>query len=75
MKLSVVENENPHYSESINDLMNMMKEGRIKGFVLSAITEDGYVYTDWVKSDGITMTELIGCNEVLKQELIDKMRG
>lgn len=73
-ELKIIEGGNPYLSESLLDFLNDAREGKIRGLCIVALQGD-QIYTDWVKSDGTSVCELLGSVEVLRQELVEAMRG
>jgi hypothetical protein len=72
--MKLVKNEPPHAFEVLNDVLLLSKEKRISGLCLVYIVDDK-VYTDYVKSDGTSILELVGCVEIMRAELIEGIRG
>lgn len=73
MILKVVKDEEPHVIESLSETLEMAKTERFRALCMVYMIGDK-VYTEYVKGDGTTMTELIGCAEIMKTELIEAMR-
>lgn len=71
-KLEVVGGGNPHFVDALKDYMRHQEHGELRGMAIVALKGD-QIITDYVKSDGTTLTELLGAVEIIRQDLIDAM--
>lgn len=72
--LKVIEGGNPYLIESLEMLSESIKQGEIRAMAIVTLQGDD-VHVDWVKSDGTTVTELIGAVQVLNQMLVNSVMG
>lgn len=73
-ELKVVAEGNPFFVEMLEEFMKDAKKGSTRAIGLVSIDGDK-IFTDWVTSDGTGLCELSGAVDVLKADLLDKMRG
>lgn len=71
--LKIAAEGNPYFVEALEEFMKDAKEGKTRGLALVSIDGDK-IYTDWVTSDGTGVCELVGAVEILKTDMVDRMR-
>lgn len=71
--LGVIENENPYYSEALTQLQDDIRAGNVRAMGIFYLRGDRII-TDWVKSDGTTVLEVLGGVRILEQVIVDAMR-
>lgn len=71
--LKVVKDEQPFVVEVLSETLELAKEQRVRALCMVYMIGDK-VYTDYVKGDGTTITEMIGCIEIARTELVEAMR-
>ena len=72
--LKVVKDEQPFVVEVLSETLKLAKEQRVRALCMVYMIGDK-VYTDYFKGDGTTITEMIGCIEIARTELVEAMRG
>lgn len=73
-ELKVVAEGNPYFREMLEEAMRDAAGGKVTAMALVYIQNDK-IYTDWVKSCGTSICEILGAIQVLNTELIERMRG
>ena len=71
--LKVVKDEQPFVVEVLSETLKLAKEQRVRALCMVYMIGDK-VYTDYFKGDGTTITEMIGCIEIARTELVEAMR-
>lgn len=71
--LKVVKDEQPFVVEVLSETLELAKEQRVRALCMVYMIGDK-VYTDYFKGDGTTITEMIGCIEIARTELVEAMR-
>lgn len=71
--IKIVKNEEPLVVECLSEVIETARKRKLQGLCMVYIIDDK-IYTDYVKGDGTSITELIGCVEVMRTELIEAMR-
>lgn len=71
--LKVVKDEEPFVVDVLTETLELAKTQKIRALCLVYIIGDK-VYTDYVKGDGTSLTEMIGCVEIAKTELMESMK-
>lgn len=62
--------------KALEDILASAKDGKYDSFVFTALTADKRAFiTDFMASPGTSLTELVGMTEILKSDLLRKMRG
>lgn len=72
--MKMVKNEEPYVVETFEHNLEIARSTKIRGLCLVYMIEDK-VYTEYVKGDGTTFMELIGCLEIMRTELVEAMRS
>ena len=72
--LKVIAEGNPYFVEALEEFMKDAKEGKTRGLALVSIDGDK-IYTDWITSDGTGVCELVGAVEVLKTDMMERMKS
>lgn len=73
MELKIVKDEAPNFTEALAAAYDTACAGEMNSLVL-VYTVGDKVYTEYVKGDGTTITEMIGAVEIARTELVDAMR-
>lgn len=73
MNLELVKDEAPDFVDALAQAYELASAGNMSSLVI-VYTMDDKVYTDYVKGDGTTITEMIGAVEIARTELVDAMR-
>lgn len=71
--MKLVKDEAPYIVESLEETLDIAREGAIRSLAMVYMVGDK-VFTDYVKGDGTTLTEMIGCVEIMRTELVEAMR-
>lgn len=70
--LSIVKDEAPNmFMESLSSAMDHVRHEELRGMALVYITHDDKIFTDYVKADGTSLTELLGCVRLMDAELLE----
>ena len=72
-KLTIAAEGNPYFTEMLGEFIKDAKAGKTRGIALVSIDGDK-IFTDWVTSDGTGICEMVGAVEVLKTDMVDRMR-
>jgi len=70
--IKIVKDEPPLFIEILSDVMEMVKNNKTECLLIASVV-DGKIYTDYVKGNGTSMLEVLGCCEVLKEHVIQGM--
>lgn len=73
MNLQLVKDEPPNFVEALEHALEMARGGKMNCLTI-VYTIDDKIYTEYVKGDGTTLTEMIGCVEIARTELVEAMR-
>lgn len=71
--IKLVKDEEPFVIQSLQDAIDVARKGNIRSLAM-VYMQDDKVFTDYVKCDGTTITEMIGCVEIMRTELVEAMR-
>lgn len=71
--MKIVKNEELYVVETFENNLEIARSTKIRGLCLVYMIDDK-VYSEYVKGDGTTIPELIGCLEIMRTELVEAMR-
>lgn len=71
--LKIVKDEEPFVVDVLTETLEIAKTEKIRALCMVYMIGDR-VYTDYVKGDGTPLTEMIGCVEIARTELVEAMR-